>query len=83
MAEYNFKFKQINFWKKRHFEFQECPTEFIFEFQTNESVQCSNHKVCSCIWNKPIFSVTAAELDFVFYNKNVTGILKNIKNQLI
>ena len=57
MAEYNFKFEQMNLW-------------------------CKSHRICPCISNKQIFSVTVTELDFVFYNKTVKDISKNVKNQL-
>ena len=57
MAEYNFKFKQMNLW-------------------------CNSHCICPCISNKQILSVTVIELDFVFYNKTVKDISKNVKNPL-
>ena len=50
-------------------------TKFALLFQTNESLQCTSHRIFLCISNKKIFSVTVTELDFVFYTKN-------IKNQL-
>ena len=56
--------------------------ELAYEFQTNESLQCMSHRICPCISNKQIFSVTVTELDFVFYDKTVVDISKNIKNQL-
>ena len=56
--------------------------EFAFLFQTNESLQCMRHRICPCISNKQIFSVMATELDFVFCNKTVREIPKNIKYQL-
>ena len=34
-------------------------TEFAFVFQTNESLQCTSHRIYPCIANKQIFSVTA------------------------
>ena len=57
-------------------------TKFALVFQTNESLQCMSHRICPCVSNKQIFSVTVRELDFVFYNKTVRDISKNIKNQL-
>ena len=57
-------------------------TKFAFAFQANESLQCTSHRICPCISNKQIFSVTVTEPDFVFYNKTVKDISKNVKNQL-
>ena len=72
MAEYNFKFKQMNL------SSGVTVTEFAFVFQTNKSLQCTSHRICPCISNKQIFSVTVTELDFVFYNKTVKDISKNV-----
>ena len=57
-------------------------TEFAFVFQTDESLQCTSHRICLCISNKQIFSVTVTELNLLFYNKTVKDISKNLKNQL-
>ena len=57
-------------------------TEFAVVFQTNESLLCMSHRICSCLSNKQVFIVTVTELDFVFYNKTVKDISKNIKNKL-
>ena len=57
-------------------------TEFAFVFQTDESLQCTSHRIFPCISNKQIFSVTVTKLDFVFYNKTVKDVSKNVKNQL-
>ena len=57
-------------------------TDFAFVFQPNGSLQYTSHRICPCISNKQIFSVAVIELDFVFYNKTVRDISKNIKNQL-
>ena len=57
-------------------------TEFAFVFQTDESLQCTSHRICLCISNKQVFSVTATELNLLFYNKTVKDISKNLKNQL-
>ena len=53
-----------------------------YNFQTNESLQCTSHRIFPCISNKQIFSVTVTELDFVFYTKNVKNQL-TLKNYLI
>ena len=42
-----------------------------------------SHRIYPCISSKQIFSVTVAELDFVFYKKTDREISKNIKNELI
>ena len=57
-------------------------TEFAFVFQTDESLQCTSHRICLCISNKQVFSVTVTELNLLFYNKTVKDISKNLKNQL-
>ena len=75
MAEYNFKFKQMNLWCN-------TVTEFAFVFQINESLQCTSHRSYPCISNKQIFSAAVMELDSVFYNKTVKDISINVKNQL-
>ena len=43
---------------------------------------CNSHRICLCISNKQIFSVTVTELDFAFYNKTVKDMSKNVKNEL-
>ena len=65
MAEYNFQTNKSLV----------TVTEFALVFQTNESLQCTSHRIFPYISNKQIFSLIVEELDFVFYTKN-------IKNQL-
>ena len=74
MAEYNFQtLKQMNLYGV-------TVRKFALVFQTNESLQCMSHRICPCISNKQVFSVTVTELDCLFYNKTVRDISKNIKN---
>ena len=51
-------------------------------FKKNESLQLASYRICPCIANIEIFSVTVTELDFVFYKKTVRDISKYFKNHL-
>ena len=74
MAEYNFQtFIQMHLRGNSH--------RICLSTSKNEFLQCMSHRICPCVSNKQIFSVTVTELDFVFYNKTVRDISKNIKNQ--
>ena len=59
-------------------------TEFVFVFQTNESRISAVYELQDLPWylKQTNIQLRVIELDFVFYNKTVRDISKNIKNQL-
>ena len=57
--------------------------EYNFQTFKQMNLWCNSHRICLSISNKRVFSVTVTtELSFVFYNKTVRDISKNIKNHL-